>query len=63
MATDNVRCNGITHIHCSDTCSHAKSHLLSSEVDEDDCCEEGHCSTIMQEVCCEPVTHGENNNE
>lgn len=61
MPDDTVRCNGIIYANCNDNCSHAKHHTVSSEVDEDDCCEEGHCSTIMQEVFCEPTTCGKDN--
>ena len=63
MSTGKVLCNGVTHVHCNDGCSHAQGHLASDGVDEYDCCVEGRCSTIMQDVCCESMTHGENSNE
>ena len=63
MPADKVRCSGIIYIDCNDGCSHAKHHVVCVDVDEDDCCEEGHCSTIRKDVVCEPSTCGELVNE
>lgn len=63
MSDDKVRCSGIININCNDKCSHAKYHSASTGVDEGDCCTEGHCSTIREEVVCEPSTCVELANE
>ena len=55
MRDDIVRCNGITNVNCPDTCSHAVSHEIQDIGDNILCTTNGHCSTLMENVACEPI--------